>query len=68
MILERQNIVNIDKLQQQLEQVGDVPNVAELTGFVDYYQLCHQAVNEVSAKLAVARHAIPASIRHIISA
>lgn len=51
MILERQNIVNIDRLQQQLQQVGGVPNVAELTGFIDYYQLCHQAVNEVSAKL-----------------
>lgn len=51
MILERQNIVNINQLKEQLERVWNVPNVAELTGFIDYYQLCHQAVNEVSAKL-----------------
>jgi putative GTP pyrophosphokinase len=52
MIIERSNTISLKQLQEQLPtSAADVPDIDEVKKFMGFYQLCHQAVNEVAARL-----------------
>lgn len=52
MIIERSNMTSLKQLQEQMPtSFAEVPDIDELKQFMSYYQLCHQAVNEVSTRL-----------------
>ena len=52
MIIERSNMTSLKQLQEQMPtSFAEVPDIGELKQFMSYYQLCHQAVNEVSTRL-----------------
>lgn len=52
MIIERSNNVSLKQLQEQLPtNTAEMPDINEVKDFMEFYQLCHQAVNEVAARL-----------------
>ncbi|PMD68189.1 GTP pyrophosphokinase [Companilactobacillus nuruki] len=51
MILERQNVINLRKLQSQLGDMENRPRLAELSKLIKMYQLYQAGQKEISTKL-----------------
>lgn len=51
MIIERNNLLQLSQIQKQLGDILDPKEIASINDFLDYYQLCRSAVNEVGTRL-----------------